>query len=90
MVERDLHVRFGSEIVLPGDTAAYLVDETETRSLRDRADEIALPRTVEKVAEIVEYCYDLEVELTVRGGGSGYASSRVPTNGGVVISLERG
>jgi glycolate oxidase subunit GlcD len=89
MVERDLRERFGADAVLPGDTAGYLVDETETRSLRGRADAIVLPRTAEQVAEVIAYCYEHELELTVRGGGTGYAGGCVPTGGGVVVGLER-
>jgi glycolate oxidase subunit GlcD len=89
VVEHDLRERLGAEAVLPGDTARYLVDETETRSLRGRADAIVLPRTAEEVAEVVAYCYAHDVELTVRGGGTGYAGGCVPTGGGVVVSLER-
>jgi glycolate oxidase subunit GlcD len=89
VVAAELRRRFGDEVVPAAVDPRYLVDETETRALRGRADALALPRTAEEVAEVVAYCYEHDLELTVRGGGSGYAGGCVPVNGGVVLALER-
>jgi glycolate dehydrogenase FAD-linked subunit len=79
----------GDGAVIPGDEQRYLVDETETRALRGRADAIVLPRTTKEVAAVVACCYEHGVPITPRGGGTGYAGGCVPTNGGVVLGLER-
>jgi glycolate oxidase subunit GlcD len=75
--------------VLPGDTAAYLSDETETRGVHGRADAVCLPGRAEDVAAVVAWCYERGVPIVPRGGGTGYAGGAVPTQGGVVVSLER-
>src|SRR2546425_2763083 len=62
---------------------------TEARGLSGRADAVALPRTVEEVAEVVAWCYAHGVAIVPRGGGTGYAGGAVPLDGGVVLSLER-
>ncbi|HEX6699815.1 MAG TPA: FAD-linked oxidase C-terminal domain-containing protein [Gaiellaceae bacterium] len=75
--------------MLPGDTAAYLSDETESRGVHGRADAICLPRTTDAIAAVVAWCYDRGVPIVPRGGGTGYAGGAVPTEGGVVVALER-
>jgi glycolate oxidase subunit GlcD len=87
--ERDLRALLGPEAVLPGSTRQYLIDATENRAVHGRADAIALPATAQQVASVVRWCYDHDVPLTPRGGGTGLAAGAVPTVGGVVLSLER-
>jgi len=70
-------------------SAADLVDETETRGLRGRADLIVRPGTAEEVAAVAAACYASGVAIVPRGGGTGYAGGAVPLDGGVVLSLER-
>ena len=86
-IERELRTAVAAEIAAP--TAAYLTDETEARGLRGRADAVALPRTTEEVAEVVAWCYQHDVPVVPRGGGTGYAAGAVPLDGGVVLALER-
>ncbi len=69
--------------------ARYLVDETQTRSVAGRADAVALPSTTAEVAAVVSWCYEHDVPIVPRGGGTGYAGGCVPIDGGVVLSLER-
>jgi glycolate oxidase subunit GlcD len=69
--------------------AAYLADATEGRGLVGRADAVALPATTEEVARVVAWCYEHEVAIVPRGGGTGFAGGAVPLDGGVVLSLER-
>ena len=87
--ERDLRALLGPEAVLPGTTAQYLTDATESRAVRGRADAIALPSDAEQVASVVRWCYDHDVPVIPRGGGTGLAGGAVPTDGGVVLGLER-
>jgi glycolate oxidase subunit GlcD len=88
-IEHELTTLLGSEAVLPGSTRAYLTDATESRNLRGRADAIALPGTPEEVADVMAWCYEHDVPLIPRGGGSGFTGGSVPLHGGVVLSLER-
>jgi glycolate oxidase subunit GlcD len=88
-LERELKTLIGADAVLPGSTRAYLSDATESRNLKGRADAIALPRTADQVAETVAWCYEHDVPLIPRGGGTGFTGGAVPLDGGVVLSLER-
>jgi glycolate oxidase subunit GlcD len=88
-IERELRGLLGPDSVLPGSTSAYLTDQTESRNLIGRADAVAVPRTAEEVASVVRWCYEHEVPIVPRGGGTGLAGGAVPIDGGVVLSLER-
>jgi glycolate oxidase subunit GlcD len=88
-IEHALGRLLGAGAVLPGTTHAYLVDATESRAVRGRADAVTLPSSAEQVAAVVAWCYEHDVPVIPRGGGSGYAGGAVPLDGGVVLSLER-
>jgi glycolate oxidase subunit GlcD len=88
-VERELADLLGSEAVLPGDTRSYLTDATESRNLRGRADAVALPADPDSVTKVFRWCYEHDVAIIARGGGTGFAGGAVPLDGGVVLSLER-
>ncbi|MDQ6805557.1 MAG: FAD-binding protein [Actinomycetota bacterium] len=79
----------GPEGTRPGSDRTYLADATETRSLRGRADAVAVPGSAEEVARVVRWCYEHDVPIVPRGGGTGFAGGAVPLDGGVVIGLER-
>jgi glycolate oxidase subunit GlcD len=89
LLERELKSILGQQGVLPGSSRAYLVDATESRNLRGRADAVALPRSADEVAQVVRWCYEHDVPLIPRGGGTGFTGGAVPLDGGVVLSLER-
>src|SRR5438270_6958562 len=89
MIASELRSVIPARTVLPGDSAHYLVDETETRGLQGRADAIALPESAEEAAAVVAWCYEHGVPVVPRGGGTGYAAGAVPLDGGVVLALER-
>ncbi|HEY2766920.1 MAG TPA: FAD-linked oxidase C-terminal domain-containing protein [Solirubrobacteraceae bacterium] len=82
----------GSEHVLgagePG-MARYEQDATSARGLRGHADVVVRPGSAAEVAGVLELCYEHEVPLVPRGGGTGLAGGAVPLEGGVVCSLER-
>jgi glycolate oxidase subunit GlcD len=75
--------------VVDGAAADYLNDSTEIRGLHGRADAVVTPADAEEVARVLTWCYEHDVPLVPRGGGTGYAGGAVPIDGGVVISLER-
>src|SRR5688500_16952509 len=52
-------------------------------------DLVALPESTAEVAAIARLCHEHRVPLVVRGAGTGYTGGAVPTQGGVVLSMER-
>jgi glycolate oxidase subunit GlcD len=80
----DLRRSFG-EAVLEGLPAEYLTDFTRAPG---RADAVVLPRTADEVAAVLAWCYEREVAIVPRGGGTGAAAGAVP-DGGVVLALDR-
>jgi len=80
----DLRREFG-ESVLQGLPSEYLTDFTRAPG---RADAVVLPRTAEEVAAVLAWCYEREVPIVPRGGGTGAAAGAVP-DGGVVLALDR-
>jgi len=83
-LERELRARFGAA-VLEGAPAAYLTDFTR---MPGRADAVVLPASAEQVAEVLAWCYERDVPIVPRGGGTGAAAGAVP-DGGVVLALDR-
>jgi glycolate oxidase subunit GlcD len=88
-LERDLVAIVGRTNVLRGDTLEYLRDETETRGVHGQADAVVLPSSPAEVAAVVAWCYEHDVPVVPRGGGTGFAGGAVPIAGGVVLALER-
>ncbi|HYZ17951.1 MAG TPA: FAD-binding protein, partial [Gaiellaceae bacterium] len=85
----ELESLLGPGAVLAPPPAAYLADETERRGITGRADAVALPSSADEVARVVAWCYEHDVPVVPRGGGTGYAAGAVPLDGGIVLSLER-
>jgi glycolate oxidase len=50
---------------------------------------VVLPADTAQVAAIARLCNAHRAPLVVRGGGTGYTGGAVPTQGGVVLSMER-
>jgi glycolate oxidase subunit GlcD len=85
---RDLGSVVGADAVLVDPPVHYLEDATSSRGIRGWADAVVLPSTSEEVALVVAWCYEHDVPIVPRGGGTGYAGGAVPS-GGVVLALER-
>ena len=68
---------------------SYSKDATELRGLIGTADEVVLPADVDQVAELVAWCYERDIPMVPRGGGTGFAGGAVPVTGGVVVGMER-
>ncbi len=79
----------GPENLRPATDRRYLEDATAIRGLSGQADAVALPGSVDEVASLVGWCYENDVPIVPRGGGTGYAGGAVPIDGGLVLSLER-
>jgi glycolate dehydrogenase FAD-linked subunit len=66
----------------------YLAD-LMGRGVQGRADAVVLPSTVDEVAAVMRWCYENDVPLTARGGGTGLSGGAIPIDGGVVMGFER-
>jgi glycolate oxidase subunit GlcD len=89
LIERELRRVLGGDAVLAGDSPGYLSDQTEGSGVHGRADAVALPGSTDEVAAVMSWCYDNDVAIVPRGGGTGFAGGAVPVDGGVVLGLER-
>ncbi|HTZ65235.1 MAG TPA: FAD-linked oxidase C-terminal domain-containing protein [Solirubrobacteraceae bacterium] len=80
----------GTEHVLdaPPDSP-YNRDAARRRGVEGRAAAVVLPGSPDQVAATVRWCYAHDVPIVARGGGTGLTGGAVPTEGGVVLSLER-
>jgi len=81
----------GSEHVLeaPPPGSSYNSDASRRRGVEGCAEAVVLPGSPEEVAAVVGWCYAHDVPVVPRGGGTGLTGGAVPTEGGVVCSLER-
>src|SRR5438874_1322615 len=80
----------GAERVLEAPAESpYNSDCARRRGVDGRADAVVLPGSAREVAEVVRWCYAHDVAIVPRGGGTGLTGGAVPTQGGVVCSLER-
>src|SRR5262245_64293123 len=70
-----------ASVVSPGSLVEpqgrYLAD-LMGRGVEGTADAVVLPSSAEEVAAVMRWCYDNEVPLTARGGGTGLAGGAIP------------
>ncbi|MBR2576055.1 MAG: FAD-binding oxidoreductase [Firmicutes bacterium] len=63
----------------------HLMDESKKTG---HAESIAFPKTAEEAAEILRYCNDLAMPVTVQGSRTGVGGGAVPL-GGMIMNLEK-
>jgi glycolate oxidase subunit GlcD len=78
-----------AHVLVPDADSPYNVDATRRRGVAGRADAVALPGSAEDVAAVVRWCYAHDVPIVPRGGGTGLVGGAAPSEGGVVLSLQR-
>jgi glycolate oxidase subunit GlcD len=83
-LEQELAKVAGADAVVAPE--AHLL--TDLTLLPGSAEAVVLPDTAEAVARTVAWCYEHDVPVTPRGGGTGVAGGAVP-GGGIVLGLER-
>jgi glycolate oxidase subunit GlcD len=84
----ELREILGEDAVLQGaDTVQYHVDASEGRGLRAEPDLVVRPADTYAVAAVMRACYEHEVPLTPRGGGTGLVGGSLAFGGGVVLDL---
>jgi glycolate oxidase len=69
--------------------AGYTGDEFPLDEVKRLPRAVVKPRTEAEAARIVALCGRAGVPVTARGGGTGLSGGCVPSDGGVVMSLER-
>jgi glycolate oxidase subunit GlcD len=70
-------------------SSPYNHDATRVRALQGRADAVVRPGSTAEVAAVLSWCYERDIPIIPRGGGTGLAGGAVAVDGGVVCSLER-
>jgi glycolate oxidase subunit GlcD len=87
---RELGGLVGAEHVLaaaPG--SPYNLDASRRRGVEGRADAVVLPGSAADAAAVIGWCYEHDLPIVPRGGGTGLTGGAVPVHGGVVCSVER-
>jgi glycolate oxidase subunit GlcD len=83
-LEHELAKVVGADAVVAPES--HLV--TDMTRIPGRADAVILPSDAESAAKAVAWCYEHDVPVTPRGGGTGLAGGAV-ADGGIVLGLER-
>jgi len=65
---------------------AYSYDATRTRY---EPDAVLFPRHEKDVSDILKYCNKHKIVITPRGAGSGFTGGALPTNGGILLGMEK-
>ena len=65
---------------------AYCYDATKARF---EPDAVVFPRDEEDISKILKFCNEHQIVIVPRGAGSGFTGGALPSNGGIVLSLER-
>jgi glycolate oxidase subunit GlcD len=76
----------GSLLDSEADLAVYSYDAALDRA---RPQAVALPRSVEDVSRIIEFCVLERIPFTARGAGTNLSGGCIPLRGGIVLSLAR-
>ena len=92
MIEKK-HIEYITSIVgdenIKSDKAhliAFCYDATKSRF---EPDAVVFPRNEEEISAILKYCNENQVIIVPRGAGSGFTGGALPSNGGIILSLER-
>jgi glycolate oxidase subunit GlcD len=89
-MRKQLSGLIGPEHVLDAPPSSrYNHDCSRRRGVEGRADGVVLPGSAEEVAAVVGWCYEHDVPIVPRGGGTGLVGGAVATQGGIICSLER-
>lgn len=65
---------------------AYCYDATKERF---EPDAVVFPRHEQDVSDVLRYCNEHKIVIVPRGAGSGFTGGALPSNGGIILSLER-
>ncbi|HIP28185.1 MAG TPA: FAD-binding protein [Sulfurovum sp.] len=65
---------------------AYSYDATRTRF---EPEAVVFPKDEKNISDILKYCDANAIVITARGAGSGFTGGALPTNGGIILGLEK-
>lgn len=65
---------------------AFCYDATRERF---KPDAVVFPRNEQDISNILKYCNKHKIVIVPRGAGSGFTGGALPSNGGIILSLER-
>ncbi len=88
-LERSLRAILGDDGVASAQDRRFHRDATEAEGLTGVPSAVVLPASTDEVATVVRWCYERDVAIVPRGGGTGFAGGSVPVHGGVVVDLQR-
>jgi glycolate oxidase subunit GlcD len=88
-LERGLRSIVGEGGVASVEDPRFHKDATEAQGLRGSPSAVVLPASTAEVAAVVRWCYERDIAIVARGGGTGFAGGSVPVDGGVVVDLQR-
>lgn len=79
----------GAEYVLRDDDNIIRCSGDHTEDLRFLPEVVLQPDTTEQVSQIMAYCNEWFIPVTVRGAGTGLSGGALPVFGGVVLDMKR-
>ncbi len=94
MIEKTWLVEQFAEFIYP----EYVIDDSETKRpyecdalsmYCEQSMLVVLPETTEQVQRIMQICYQREVPVVARGGGTGLCAGAMPYAQGVLLSLAK-
>ena len=88
-IERELGAICATGALIDRTRREYLHDATEHEGLAGEASAIVAPGSEQELSRVLAWCYEHDVAMVPRGGGTGFAGGSVPLSGEVVISTER-
>ncbi|MBT3281168.1 MAG: FAD-binding protein [Campylobacteraceae bacterium] len=65
---------------------AYCYDATKQRF---EPDAVVFPRDKHDISKILKYCNETGIVIVPRGAGSGFTGGALPSEGGIILSLEK-
>ncbi|MDC0230986.1 FAD-binding protein [Aureispira] len=88
------HIEYLESIV--GRKQLYLSNDKLEKYGQDRTENllfipevVVLPDNVEQLSLVMRFCYEHNIPVTTRGGGTGLAGGALPVCGGLLLSMER-
>jgi glycolate oxidase subunit GlcD len=88
-LEGALRALVGGDAIAASGDPRFGRDATGSQGLAGTPDAVVLPADAGQVAAVLAWCYEHDVAIVPRGGGSGFSGGCVPVSGGVVVDLQR-
>ena len=88
-----IHINHFKKIVgdenIYNDKAHMITYSYDATRERYEPDAVIFPRDEEDISKILKYCNDNQIIITPRGAGSGFTGGALPSNGGIILALEK-